>query len=66
MEEGKVTKKPPPEYAAAFQGIEAKTVEELKAHIEALDKELGAANTLIGSENISLENTSLKIIQNII
>ena len=41
-----VSKKPPPNYAAAFEKIEANTLEDLKAHIEALEKDIGAENRL--------------------
>ena len=42
----KVNKKPPPKYAEAFQTIEANTVEDLKALIEGLDKEVRAEDRL--------------------
>ena len=42
-----VAKKPPPNYAAAFQIIEAKTVEEIDAHIGAIDRLLKAEAKLI-------------------
>lgn len=42
-----VSKKPPPNYAAEFEKVDAKTVEELEAHVEALSKEIKAENKLI-------------------
>ena len=43
----KVVKKPPPNYAAAFETIGAATAEDLKAHIESLDREIKAEDRVI-------------------
>ena len=42
-----MSKKPPKNYAAEFEKVDAKTVEELEAHIDALSKEIKAENKLI-------------------
>ena len=49
----KVSKKPPPKYAAAFETIEAATAEDLKAHIESLEKEIKAEDRVI-SERVKI------------
>ena len=43
----KISKKPPPKYAAAFETVEAATAEDLKAHIESLDREIKAEDRVI-------------------
>merc|ERR1719232_1651781 len=46
-ESTEVSKKPPKNYAAEFEKVDAKTVEELEAPIDALSKEIKAENKLI-------------------
>merc|ERR1712098_963177 len=46
-ESKEVSKKPPPNYSAEFEKVDARTVEELEAHVDALSKEIKAENKLI-------------------
>jgi len=47
----KVQKKPPPNYAMLFDQIEARTVEELEAHIDSIAKDLKAEEKLLKEQD---------------